>query len=158
MVKQTHTYKGFSVITDYPKDASLWEAYAFRLWCAQDPHWECIPHGTKGIRQPGLLLLLHSPKHRVIAQPTLKYLWAFTEKHPTSQLSTDGQLPVRFRLVCLQLCHLSRFHCNVKQTHERNSVRCSGFQNCLGVHTCWACRKQQFKNTTTNNNNNSKRS
>lgn len=62
MVKQIHTYKGFSVITDYPKDASLWEAYAFRLWCTQDPHWEFIPHGTKGIRQPGLLLLLHSPK------------------------------------------------------------------------------------------------
>lgn len=65
MVKQTHTQKGFSVITDHPKDACQQEAYgftSFRLWCAQDPRWEFIPRGTKGVRQPGLLLLLRSPK------------------------------------------------------------------------------------------------
>lgn len=53
MIKQTHTHthKGFSVITDYPKDVSQREAFGFTsslLWCAQDTHWEFIPRERKG--------------------------------------------------------------------------------------------------------------
>lgn len=113
------------LITEYPKEPSQHERQGFislHLQCRQDIQWGFIPWQSKGIRQPGLLLLqLHLPGTPFYCSAHFEVLICLHLK--IFPLSSYLQMAALSISTSPQLCHLERLTFTSNPLHQKGMFR-----------------------------------